>query len=165
MSEREPSEGTIERALALAYRYLGRRERTVRELREHLQAKGISDAIAGDAVAELSELGYVDDARYAQLFAQDKRGLEGWGSERIARALRERGLDRELIETAVGGQDREQELEQALELLRRRCPEPPVERRERDRALGILLRKGYESELALEAMQLHAAGSGSQTLR
>ena len=165
MSEREPSEGTIERALALAYRYLGRRERTERELREHLQAKGIADAIAADAVSELSELGYVDDARYARLFAEDKRGLEGWGSERIARALRERGLERELIESAVGGQDREEELEQALELLRRRCPEPPVERRERDRALGILLRKGYESELALEAMQLHAADAGSETLR
>ncbi len=165
MTVREPSEGTLERALALAYRHLGRRERTERELLEHLQAKGIADGIAAEAVAELCELGYVDDARYAQLFAQDKRGLEGWGRERIARSLRERGLSRELIEQALAGQDGEQELEQALAVLRRRCPAPPIERRERDRALGILLRKGYESELALEAVQLHAASASSRALR
>lgn len=162
---REPSGGTLERALALAYRFVGRRERTERELCEHLLAKGLSEAIATEAVAELRELGYVDDARYADLFTQDKRGLEGWGSERIARSLRERGLDRELIAAALQGQGREQELAQALELLRRRCRAPVADRRERERALGMLLRKGYESELALEAVQLHATGTGTGSLR
>ena len=165
MTESAPSEGTVERALGLAYSYLGRRERTERELRQYLENKDITAAIADEAVAELVELGYIDDARYARLFAQDKRALEGWGGERIARTLRERGLARELIELALEGQGREDELEQALALLQRRCPEPPVERRERDRALGILLRKGYESELALEAVQLHAGSSQARTLR
>ena len=165
MRERQPSEGTVERALAVAYRYVGRRERTEHELLEHLQARDFADAIAGEAVSELRGLGYVDDARYARLFAQDKRGLEGWGRERIARVLRERGVSRELIEVALDDQDREQELEAALVVLRRRCPEPPRERRERDHALGILLRKGYESELALEALQVHLAESTTPSAR
>jgi regulatory protein len=159
------SEGTVERALGLAYSYLGRRERTERELREYLENKDITPAIADLAVAELVELGYIDDARYARLFAADKRALDGWGADRIARALGERGLARELIELALEEQGREGELEQALALLQRRCPEPPVDRRGRDRALGILLRKGYESELALEALQLHAGSSQARTLR
>jgi hypothetical protein len=33
---------------------------------------------------------------------------------------------------------------------------PPRERRERERALGVLLRKGYESELALDALSAYA---------
>ena len=49
-------------------------------------------------IAELLEFGYSDDARYARVFTQDKRALEAWGNERIARALRERGVERELIE-------------------------------------------------------------------
>ena len=73
-------------------------------------------------MAELVELGHIDDARYARLFAQDKRTLEGWGVARIARTLRERGLARELIELALEGQGREDELEQALAVLQRRCP-------------------------------------------
>lgn len=165
MGDREASGGTLERALALAYRYVGRRERTERELREHLEARDFAAGIVDEAVAELCRVGYVNDARYAQLFAQDKRELEGWGSERIVRALRDRGLAPDLVAAAVDGREREQELEQALVLLRRRCPEPPRERRERDRALGILLRKGYESELALEALQLHTTESEARSAR
>ena len=36
-------------------------------------------------IAELLEFGYLDDARYARVFTQDKRTLEAWGNERIAR--------------------------------------------------------------------------------
>ena len=53
------------------------------------------------AIAELLEFGYLDDARYARVFTQDKRTLESWGNERIARTLRERGVDRDLIEAAL----------------------------------------------------------------
>jgi regulatory protein len=48
------------------------------------------------------------------------------------------------------------ELDRALALLHRRYPVPPADRRERERALGMLLRKGYESELALVALRAYA---------
>jgi SOS response regulatory protein OraA/RecX len=50
-------------------------------------------------------------------------------------------------------------MERALEILRRRFPSPPRERRDRDRALAVLLRKGYEPELALDALTAHARAS------
>ena len=53
-------------------------------------------------------------------------------------------------------QAEESELDRALALLRRRFPSPPRDRRERDRALGVLIRKGYDSELALDALAAHA---------
>jgi regulatory protein len=49
-------------------------------------------------------------------------------------------------------------MDRALAVLRRRFPQPPEDRRERDRALGVLLRKGYESDLALDALAVHARG-------
>jgi regulatory protein len=149
-------EAASAKAVSLAYRYLGKRERTTRELRSHLAARDVEEAVAEEAIAELREQGYVDDGRYARLFVEDKRRLEGWGRDRIVRALHERGLEHDVIDDAISGFDAADELAQALELLRRRCPEPPVERRERERALGILLRKGYEPELALEALGVHA---------
>ena len=49
-------------------------------------------------VAELRHLGYLDDARYAQRFAEDRRTLDAWGAERIERRLlarrRRPGADR-----------------------------------------------------------------------
>lgn len=148
-----------EEALAQAYRFLARRERTTLELRRHLEAGGVAPTLIDSTVAELREQGYLDDARFARLFAQDKRALEQWGSERIARALRERGLDRDLVDAAVAAHDHEDELAQAVALLQRRCPEPPRDRRERDRALGILIRKGYESDLALDALNIYKRGA------
>ena len=121
-----------------------------------LLGKRVEPSVADQVVTELIELGYLDDARYAERFAEDRRRLDGWGSERIARRLRELGVDREHIEAAVAAQDPEEEKEAALELLRRRCPQPPATRAERDRALGILIRRGYAPDLAFDALRRHA---------
>jgi regulatory protein len=145
----------LEHALGIAYRYLNRRERTEAELRAHLEAKDVEPPVLGQAVETLVEEGVVDDARYARLFAEDKRELDGWGSERIRRTLQARGVERELIEAALRSQEGDGELERAVALLRRRFPVPVEGRRERERALGVLLRKGYDSELALEALARH----------
>ncbi len=149
-------------ALAWALSHVNRRERTTTEVRAHLARKGVSDATAETVVEELVTQRLVDDARFAEMFVADKRTLEQWGSERIRRGLAEHGVDRELAERALaadddpGAGDPQTELDRAVELLRRRFPEPPRERRDRDRALSMLLRKGYESELAVDALAAHA---------
>jgi regulatory protein len=147
-----PPEESLQHALGLAYRYLNRRERTRAEVRQRLEREDLGAATVDDTIATLIEQGYLDDGRFARLFTEDKRRLEQWGSDRIRRSLRERGIAPELAETALGEHTTESELQQALELLRRRFPRPPADRRERDRALGLLLRKGYEMELALDAL-------------
>ena len=60
------------------------------------------------------------------------------------------------LESEVGDLDELAEMAAALELLRRRCPNPPANRAERDRALGILVRRGYPPELAFDALRRHA---------
>jgi regulatory protein len=158
VDQRRP--GRSQRALELAYRYLGRRERTVCELRRYLLGRDIDEASVSAAITELVEQGAIDDGRFARLFVEDKRELERWGSERIKRALLVRGIDPELIDAALGRAEanagEESELDRALALLRQRFPVPPQGRTERERALGLLLRKGYDTDLALEA--LYAAG-------
>ena len=151
-----PEPDPVERARSLAWRSLNKRDRTVDEVGGMLLGKRVEPAVADQVVTELIELGYLDDARYAQRFAEDRRRLDGWGSDRIARRLRELGVDREAIEVAVAAQDPEEELAAARELLRRRCPAPPTSRAERDRALSILVRRGYSPELALDALRRHA---------
>lgn len=124
-------------------------------MRTHLGRKALEPDALELAIETLKQQGYLDDVRFAQLFVEDKRTLTLWGSERIRRTLLARGIDRELAEEALredGERGTQVDLERALELLRRRFPAPPRERRERERALGVLLRKGYDSELALEAL-------------
>jgi regulatory protein len=84
--------------------------------------------------------------------------LEQWGTERIARALSERGIERELIAEALAGEPGESELARAVELLGQRFPAPPQEWRERERAFGVLVRKGYDTEVASDAIRAWTRG-------
>jgi len=142
----------LQHALDLSYSYLGRRDRTVCELRRHLESKRVEPATVDAAVAELREQGYLDDARYAQRFAEDRRALDSWGSDRIERRLLAAGVEPELIAAALAA-DSAGELDAAVALLRRRFPEPPADDRGRERALGMLVRKGYDLELAYDAVR------------
>jgi regulatory protein len=179
------------RGLGVAYAYLNRRERTVAEVRARLERADIRAEEIDEVVAELVEFGYLDDARYARVFTQDKRTLEAWGNERIARSLRERGVERELIAAALmeepaqvgwdvgggpgggsggsssaggepglhadGGMGEDanfsSEFERAVTLLHQRFPSGPAAQRDRERAFGVLARKGYESETAADAVR------------
>ena len=146
------AEERLQHGLDLSYRYLGRRDRTVLEVRRHLEAKRVEPATIDATVAELEEQGYLDDARYAQRFTEDRRNLDAWGSDRIERKLRTVGVAAELIEQAVGAAAGT-ELDAAVALLERRLGVPPSDDRGRDRALGLLARKGYELELAYDAVR------------
>jgi regulatory protein len=149
-----------ERALRLAYDALGRRERTVAELRTVLERKRVDPSAIEAVVDELRATGWLDDARYARRFADDKRQLDRWGSERIARDLRKRGVAAELVEEVVAGQGDSEELATALLLLEQRLPTPPTDDRERSRAWRLLIRRGYDAELAYEAVHRYACGGG-----
>jgi regulatory protein len=154
-----PTLDSRDRALDLAYRYLGQRDRTVAEMRRYLEGKRVDPAAITTTVAELREQGYLDDARYAHRFAEDRRALDDWGAERIERKLLAVGVDPDLVEAALAQQASEDELAAAVALLRRRFPTPPANDRERNRALGVLLRKGYESGLAHEAVRALERGT------
>jgi regulatory protein len=143
-----------ERALQLAYRAVGQRDRTVAELRTLLERKRVEPESIAAAVRELLQAGLLDDDRYARRFAEDKRELDSWGAERIARELQRRGVAPDLIEAVVTDRSRDAELETALLLLQRRVP-PPADDRDRDRAWRLLIRRGYEVELAYEAVRRH----------
>jgi regulatory protein len=140
----------------LAWRALNRRDHTVAEIARALTRKRVEPAVIDTVVGELCEQGYLDDARFAQRFADDRRRLDGWGAERIERRLAALGVDRELVAAAVECQGADEELEAAVALLRRRFPDPPATPRDCERALGMLLRKGYELELAHDAIRRHA---------
>ncbi len=152
----EDPELRLQHARDLAWKALNRRERTVAEMARLLAAKRVEPSAIDAVVGELREQGYLDDESYARRFAEDRRRLDDWGAERIERKLMSLGVDRDLVAAAVGEQDHEGELGAALELLARRFPQPPETLRDRDRALGMLVRKGYGLELAHDALRRHA---------
>lgn len=143
--------------LALAADALRRCERSRAELSEWLARRGVEPEDAEDAIARLEELGELDDERFARRYAEDKRELRGWGPERIRGALAARGLGSAEIDTALAGDGHAEQLRRAGELLHGRSEELDSDAA-RARALAFLARRGYNYELAYEAVrQVHRA--------
>ena len=140
-------------ALALGYRHLGRREHSVAELRARLDRAGYPPAAVEEAIATLTAQGALDDARYARLMVEDRRALDGWGVARIRARLEAAGIDAGRIEAALAAFDGATELAAATALARRRHPAPVSTDAERQRVFAMLVRRGYDSEIAYAAVR------------
>ncbi len=131
---------------------LNRRMYTVAGMRDLLTETGFAEAAVEGAIADLAGFEVLDDAKYAIAYAHDKRELGGWGAQRIAETLRRKGVGAAEIEAALAGDTRDDQLSRALELLRRRNRDIGDEAA-RARELAFLVRRGYELELAYEAVR------------
>lgn len=159
MSSVETAAAQLEQALGIAWRYLNRRDRTVSEMRQHLEKRGVEGEAADQVIAQLAEDRYLDDARFARHFAEDRRTLDAWGSERISRRLQELGVERELVEAVVGDRSAADEVDAAVELLGARRFGSMEDPRERNRAFGVLVRRGYDVEVAGDAVRAFGRSS------
>jgi regulatory protein len=149
--------GALTDALARCYALLARREHSVAELRQRLSRARVDEETADQAIAVVIEQGYLSDERYARLLAEDRRNIDGWGVARIRDRMQRAGLEPSLIDSTLATFDEASECRAAAELLRRRFPVPPGNARERQRAFALLVRQGYEYEVAYDAIRAHEA--------
>ena len=147
----------MRRAFDLAGKALSVRDRTVAELRAYLEGKRVEPDVIDEVVTELERSGALDDARYAERFTDDRRSLSGWGPERIEQELVRRGVPCELIEPALARRTREDELVAARSLLEDRFARLEDDRA-RNRAWELLVRRGYDAELAYDAVRARSRG-------
>ncbi|MGH2952603.1 MAG: regulatory protein RecX [Solirubrobacterales bacterium] len=141
-------ESAFERGLAA----LRRKERTAAELTVWLAEREFPADEIETALALLTELGELGDERFARRYAEDKRELSGWGAERIRVALLARGVDHDAIEAALAGDSASDQIDRAADLLARRGDQLADEPA-RGRALAYLTRRGYDYEIAYEAVR------------
>jgi regulatory protein len=144
----DPAEEAFEAALGA----LARKERSVAEVRAWLEARGFHGAAIAAALERLIEAGQLDDARFAAAYAADKRELRGWGSERIREALEAREVGAGEIAAALASDPDEAQAERGAELLIARRADLSDEA-SRGRAHAYLVRRGYGSEVAYEAVR------------
>jgi regulatory protein len=146
-------------AFEVALAALRRRERPTAELAAWLAKRGHGPEEIEAAIARLTEVGELDDERFARRFADDKRELRGWGAERIREALAARGVPAAFVEAALEGDSHGAQVGRASDLLAHRG-QPLGADSDRARALGYLTRRGYEYEVAYEAIRMAARRDG-----
>jgi len=143
----------VQEALERAFRFIAKRERTVAQVSARLERDDIPAAIISEVVAQMVGDGYLSDQRFAALYAEDRRAIDGWGNERIITNLREAGISAAIIESVVGSRDHADQVGDAIRVLDQRIGVKPSDERERERALGMLARRGYSLEIAYDAVR------------
>lgn len=136
----------------MAVAALGRKERTEAEVAQLLQDRGFAEREVGEVLIRLAEAEALDDERFARRYAEDKRELRGWGPDRIAAALRARGVAEEHVAAALAGEDAETVRDRAVDLLERSGARVADEA-SRARALSLLARRGFPLEVAYDAVR------------
>lgn len=94
------------RAYNAAVRLLGSRDHSVMELTRKLTQREHTAEAINSALDELKSANYVNDARYAQLYAE-QRVERGYGPRYIKAKLQERGIETGHIDTAINQQNLE----------------------------------------------------------
>lgn len=83
-----------------------RREYCVQDIKaKALKATEGDEAAAQELVESLLQDRFVDDARYAAAFAREKSSIAGWGPVKISYALAAKGIDRQVIASALEERD------------------------------------------------------------
>lgn len=96
---------TAEEALAALQRLCARAERARSDALRLMRGWGLSEADAQRVLARLTAERFIDDRRYAEAFVREKLRLSSWGTYKIRAALRRKGIDREVIDTALAQAD------------------------------------------------------------
>lgn len=88
---------------------LNYRMRTVHELTVSLKELGFESEEIEETIEELKSFGYLDDLRYGVEFFRSSR-KKNWSGNRIMRAMREKGLDRETIAAVMDEMENSEDL-------------------------------------------------------
>jgi regulatory protein len=156
-----PDADPHEVARAIVLRQLTNGPRTRAQLVQAMHRRGVPDDVGEQVLDRFSELGYVDDAAFAQAWVQSRHAGKGLARRALAYELRQRGVADDTLQAAVDAVDSDDERRAAEALVRRRLAglrAVPAEVATR-RLVAMLARKGYSSGLAMavvrEALAAH----------
>lgn len=134
------SEDKYRAALDAAAKQLSYRALSAKMLRDKLLDKGHDEQAADYALAWLAERSLLDDAAFAESVVRSY-ARKGYGAARIRQELSRRGVSREDAETAM--QTFSPDRAQILALLDKRLRGDLSDRREIDKAVAALQRRGF----------------------
>ena len=147
---------------ATALRMLARRDCPRAALEARLVARGGEPGEVTRTLDDLERLGYLSDARFAQMLVAKK--ADRYGKRAIAQALRERRVDPSVAREALAALGAGDDTAGAKAVWARRFHAQPNDERERARQIRFLMARGYSLQVALAVVgrAIGAADDGGE---
>lgn len=144
-------------ALQRAQSLCARGEQCAADIRRKVLGWGLSEAEADKLVDELTADRFLDPVRYVHAFVHDRYLYQHWGRQKIRFALRQKGLDAALIDTALDDvTDREDYVATCVSQLRQKMRSTT----DRARLFRFAAQRGFEVDIIHQALDILKASDG-----
>jgi|SRR5690554_1406429 len=153
--ERIKSKDELQSAKSKAYQYLSFRQRSQKELEDHLLKKEFSQTTVDCVINMLRDAGYINDLDFAKAYVRDKTTFKNFGPYRIKNELSQKGISKDLIEQALQ-QEYQEELQELVDLVKSKYSSILHDRSEKKfrRIGGFLQRKGHSYDTIKKVLDI-----------
>lgn len=118
-----------DKALQIIAGLCSKKEYCSRDIREKLKRWELEEKAQQKIMSFLEQHQFVDDHRFARIYAEDKFRFNHWGKQKISMMLHQKGLSTNIITNALKVLDTPDYTESCLEILKQKrmsLPEQPV---------------------------------------
>lgn len=143
---------TVEQATKKMEGYCAYQERCHQEVQKKLESMGMIPLAIDTIVVHLLQHDFLNEERFAKAFVRGKFRIKKWGNYRITQELKQRGIIKNLITSALQQIPKEEYLQTFHELAEKKAAsihERNLQKKKRKLA-DYLLYRGWESYLVYE---------------
>jgi len=135
----------FQKCMDKAFRFLSFRMRSEKEMRDKLLEK-YDEATVKKAIRRLQQLKFIDDTGFTRAWVESRK--VGRGKKALAFELSRKGVEKEIIDEALFDLSEDEELESALELVKKRSKYKGLDKNEAYQKIGgFLSRRGYSYDV------------------
>jgi regulatory protein len=143
----------IEDALKYAFRLLGYRDRSEKEICEKLTRKGFSEDVCKNTIAYLMDRGFIDDRRLAEALKKNAVERKRLGKRGTRHYLTNKGIADGIIDNVLGSDDDYLNAAKSLVERKLRNVKDYDEKTIKKRLWGMLSRRGFSYEIIKKVLQ------------
>ena len=146
---------TPDQVLDKMAKYCAYQERCVKDVRDKLKTFEIPEEEKAKILDYLLDNRFVNDERFVKSFVRGKVNQSGWGVNKIRFHLIQKGIDKDIIEEALGQTDEEAYRQRLIEILKTKAKTVKADSDfEKKRKLAAYaMQKGFEGSLVWEVLK------------
>jgi len=147
---------TPDQVLDKIAKYCAYQERCVKDVRDKLKTFDIPQKEKDEILDYLLDNRFVNDERFAKSFVRGKINQSGWGVNKIRFHLIQKGIDKEIIDEALGQTDKETYRQRLIDILKTKSKTVKAANDfEKKRKLAAYaMQKGFEGNLVWDILKI-----------
>ena len=146
---------TPDQVLDKMAKYCAYQERCVKEVHDKLKTFDIAEEEKTKILDYLLDNRFVNDERYAKAFVRGKVNQSGWGVNKIHFHLIQKGIDKDIIDEALGQTDEEAYRQRLIEILKTKAKtiKAASDFEKKRKLAAYAMQKGFEGSLVWETLK------------